>query len=52
LKRCNAALLGLHDELTETFAWSALLCDGLCGLMTEHSTEIDPVTHTGMRFEL
>jgi gamma-glutamyl:cysteine ligase YbdK (ATP-grasp superfamily) len=50
LEALQRALLGLHDELTETFAWSALLCEGLCGLMTEHSTDIDPVTHTGMRF--
>ncbi len=44
------ALLQLHDELTETFAWAALLCDGLCGQMAEHSADIDPATHTGMRF--
>ncbi len=52
-KRAEAlqrALLRLHDDLTETFAWTALLCDGLCGLITEHSSDIDPATHTGMRF--
>ena len=50
LEALQRALLGLQDELTETFAWTALLCDGLCGLMTEHSPDIDPATHTGMRF--
>jgi hypothetical protein len=50
LEALQRSLLGLHGELTETFAWTALLCDGLCGLMTEHSTDIDPVTHTGIRF--
>ena len=50
LEALQRALLGLPDELTETFAWTALLCDGLCGLMTEHSPDIDPATHTGMRF--
>ena len=42
-------LLGLHDELTETFAWTALLCDGLCGLMADQSTDVDSPTYTGMR---
>lgn len=42
-------LVVLLDDLTETFAWTALLCDGISGLMTEH-TGIDPETQTGMRF--
>lgn len=43
-------LLRLHDELTETFAWTALLCDGLCGLMVDETANVDSVTYTGMRF--
>jgi hypothetical protein len=50
LEALQRTLLRLDDELTETFAWTALLYDGLCGLMTEHSADIDPTTHTGMRF--
>jgi hypothetical protein len=50
LEALQRSLLGLHGELTETFTWTALLCDGLCGLMTEHSPDIDPATQTGMRF--
>lgn len=40
----------LLDELTETLAWTALVCDGLSGMMTEHTSDIDPETQTGMRF--
>ena len=50
LEELQRALVVLLDELTETFAWTALLCDGLSGLMTEHSSDIDPETQTGMRF--
>ena len=50
LEALQCALLRLHDDLTETFAWTALLYDGLCGLMTEHSPDIDPTTQNGMRF--
>jgi hypothetical protein len=50
LEELQQALLGLHDEFTETFAWTALLCDGLCGLLTDQSPDIDSATHTGMRF--
>lgn len=50
LEALQRTLLQLHDELTETFAWTALLCDGQCGLMTEHLADINPATHTGMRF--
>jgi hypothetical protein len=44
------ALLALYDEFTETAAWSALVCDGICGILGEQTTEVDSVTHTGMRF--
>ena len=50
LEELQHVLLALHDELTETFAWTALLCDGLCGLMADQSPDIDSATHTGMRF--
>lgn len=50
LQELQHTLLGLHDELTETIAWTALLYDGLCGLMAEQAQDIDTATHTGMRF--
>jgi hypothetical protein len=27
-----------------------LVCDGICGILGEQTTEVDSVTHTGMRF--
>jgi hypothetical protein len=50
LEELQRTLIRLDDDLAETFAWTALVCDGLCGLMAEHSVDIDPTTHTGMRF--
>lgn len=50
LEVLQRALIRLDDELAETFAWTALVCDGLCGLIAEHSADIDPATHNGMRF--
>ena len=50
LEALQRALLRLDDDIAETFAWTALVCDGLCGLIAEHSADIDPITHTGMRF--
>jgi len=50
LEELQRTLLELYDELTETFAWTALLCDGLCGLMADQAPDIDLTTHTGMRF--
>ena len=50
LEELQGALVMLLDDLTETFAWTALLCDGLSGLMTEPTSDIDPETQTGMRF--
>lgn len=50
LEELQNALLGLHDELTETYAWTALLYDGLCGLVADQTPDVDSVTHTGMRF--
>lgn len=50
LEELQGALVGLLDDLTETFAWTALVCDGLSGLMTEPTSDIDPETQTGERF--
>lgn len=50
LDELQRALVDLLDDLTETFAWTALLYDGLSGLMTEHTSDIDPATQTGTRF--
>lgn len=49
LEELQQALLGLHDELTETFAWTALVCDGLCSLMVDEVANVDSVTYTGIR---
>lgn len=43
-------LLSLQDDFTETMAWTALLCDGLCGILAENTPDIDSTTHTGVRF--
>jgi hypothetical protein len=50
LEELQRVLLALHDELTETHAWTALLYDGLCGILGENGTDIDPTTHSGVRF--
>lgn len=50
LEELQRALVELLDDLTETFAWTALLCDGLSGLMIEHISDTDPETQTGLRF--
>ncbi len=43
-------LVILHDDLSETMAWTALLCDGLCGILAENASDIDSKTQTGARF--
>ena len=50
LEEIHQALVALYDEFTETTAWTALVCDGICGILDEPSTDIDSTTHTGMRF--
>lgn len=50
LEEINRALVVLYDELTETTAWTALVFDGVCGILGERTTDVDPNTHTGMRF--
>lgn len=43
-------LLSLQDDLAETTAWTALLCDGLCGILAEHASDLDSKTYAGARF--
>lgn len=50
LEEIHHQLLKLYDEFTETTAWTALVCDGICGALSESPTDIDAHTHTGMRF--
>jgi hypothetical protein len=50
LEELQHTLLSLQDDFSETRAWTALLCDGLCGIMVENGSDIDPTTHTGIRF--
>ena len=50
LDELQQALLSLQDGLTETMAWTALLCDGLCGILVENGPNIDATTHSGARF--
>ena len=50
LEEIHHQLVKLYDELTETTAWTALVCDGICGVLSELPTDIDPHTHAGMRF--
>ena len=50
LAELQHTLLSLQDDLTETMAWTALLCDGLCGILAENAPDIDSATHTGVRF--
>ena len=50
LGELQQALLTLQDDLSETMAWTALLCDGLCGILVENGSGIDPTTHSGVRF--
>lgn len=50
LQELQHTLASLQDDLSETMAWTALVCDGLCGILVENGTDIDPTTHTGVRF--
>lgn len=50
LQELQHTLVNLQDDLSETMAWTALVCDGLCGILVENSSDIDPTTHTGLRF--
>ena len=50
LEEIHRALLALYDEFTETTAWTALVCDGVCGVLGEQPADVDPATQTGMRF--
>jgi hypothetical protein len=50
LAELQHAILNLQDDLSETMAWTALLCDGLCGILAEHAPDLDSTTHTGVRF--
>lgn len=50
LQELQHTLVILQDDLSETQAWTALLCDGLCGILAENASDIDPRTHTGARF--
>lgn len=50
LEELHHALLTLYDELTETTAWTALVIDGVCGILGEPPTDVDSDTYTGMRF--
>lgn len=50
LEEVQQTLLNLQDDLAETIAWSALLCDGLCGILAENASDLDPRTQTGARF--
>jgi hypothetical protein len=50
LEEIHHALVALYDEFTETTAWTALVCDGICGILGEQPTDVDSATHTGMRF--
>lgn len=50
LEQIHHQLLKLYDEFTETTAWTALVCDGICGVLGESHADVDSHTHTGMRF--
>lgn len=50
LEELQQGLLNLQDDLAETMACTALLCDGLCGILALNASDIDPRTHSGARF--
>lgn len=50
LEELQRGLLNLQDDLAETAAWTALLCDGLCGILAEHASDLDSKTYAGARF--
>lgn len=50
LQELQHTLDNLQDDLSETTAWTALVCDGLCGILVENGSDIDPTTQTGLRF--
>lgn len=50
LEEVHHALLALYDEFTETTAWTALVIDGISGVLGEPPADVDSDTHTGVRF--
>lgn len=50
LEEVQKTLLNLQDDLAETMAWTALLYDGLCGILAEHALDLDAKTYAGARF--
>lgn len=50
LQELQHTLVDLQDDLSETIAWTALVCDGLCGILVENGADVDPTTRTGVRF--
>lgn len=50
LEELQQRLLNLQDDLAETTAWTALLCDGLCGILAEYVSDLDSKTYAGARF--
>lgn len=50
IEQINHTLVLLYDELTETTAWTALVFDGVCGILGERPKDVDADTYAGMRF--
>ena len=50
LQELQHTLVNLQDDLSETMAWTALVCEGVCGILVENGSDIDPTTQTGLRF--
>ena len=50
LEEAHRLLVALYDEFTETTAWTALVCDGVCGILGEQPVDVGSQTYSGVRF--
>jgi hypothetical protein len=46
--KVHASLVDLCDDLADTAALTAFLCDGICGITADDSAAVDLTTHKGI----
>lgn len=50
LDELHTTLIALYDDFTETTAWTAFVLDGICAVLADSPSTVDPQTQTGLRF--
>ena len=49
LDELHATLIALYDDFTETTAWTAFVLDGICAVLADSPSTVDPQTQIGLR---